>query len=731
MNFMETLLEMLLEGKIDDVLDKHTSIPHNVKQDYLKQIPANNAQHLDWVLQQHTKGNIKPEHNIHSVLSTFNKVKDKLAKKQIGQYKSLDELHTAVLPHANEAKQSDNEKSSSGTETLYDTPTMTIKQHHNYESTVSAANLPESNPHTEKAGWCVSVGNGGGASHYDTYTQGGFHPVYTIEHKHPDGSTSKHMLVYDHNKTQDQQELRNEADFRPGFNEPSSTRPDLLDHYSKEHPELLKTPIAKFFTESGRGTYEKEVAPIHEKLKNIISNIPKTGMTDEEYMSNFKAGQEKQHGSIHNVLAKAALSSTQLDHLIKHGSEGSKANISSRQDLSEDQVQKLANTSNMRVHQTLLQRPALSDDAFNTILKKSHPLLNETVLKHPKFGTGHIDTMMAKSKTPVNFTPFITRFGDKLETPHIDKLLKGGDINTTHILIKHSNKNIDETQLNNLVDSGDDSTYRQLAYNMPDRLDKDHIDTMVKNGSAYTHSLLVSKAPKFLTSEHIDTMIDKRDNNTNTKLINRMSDKLKPHHIYDMISKGSEDTHEELLSKIHDKLDKDHISALVTGTGLNSNKTLLKHASHKLSSDDITAMIDRGHHGLNRALVNANPKNLESKHISALISNGDEETHRAIIRGLSDKLEHNHINDLINKGTTDNHLLLMDKLHDKIEPHHITNLIDKGNKDVHHVILSRFKDKLEPHHITNLINESFLMNTTFERLLKESLISKSSKTRLL
>lgn len=47
MNFMETLLEMLLEGKIDDVLDKHTSIPAHIKQDYLKQVPANNAQHLD------------------------------------------------------------------------------------------------------------------------------------------------------------------------------------------------------------------------------------------------------------------------------------------------------------------------------------------------------------------------------------------------------------------------------------------------------------------------------------------------------------------------------------------------------------------------------------------------------------------------------------------------------------------------------------------------------------
>ena len=110
MRFENLLLEMLLEGKIEDTLARHYTIPEHIKQDYLRQIPANNAQHLDWVLQQHTKGNITPEHNINEILTNFNKVKDKLPKKQIHQYKSVDELHSAILPHIDSIQKTKREK---------------------------------------------------------------------------------------------------------------------------------------------------------------------------------------------------------------------------------------------------------------------------------------------------------------------------------------------------------------------------------------------------------------------------------------------------------------------------------------------------------------------------------------------------------------------------------------------------------------------------------------------
>ena len=69
MFFKNILLEMLLEGKIEDTLDRHPNIHDEIKQDYLRQIPAHNAQQLDWILHQHTKGNIRPGHNINEILS--------------------------------------------------------------------------------------------------------------------------------------------------------------------------------------------------------------------------------------------------------------------------------------------------------------------------------------------------------------------------------------------------------------------------------------------------------------------------------------------------------------------------------------------------------------------------------------------------------------------------------------------------------------------------------------
>ena len=756
MNFMETLLEALLEGKIDDVLDKHTTIPNNVKQDYLKQIPANNAQHLDWVLNQHTKGNIKPEHNIHKTLSIFNRVKDKLPKKQINQYKSLDELHAAVLPHTDTVKQSTNEKGSKGTETLYSSPTMTIRQHHNYESAVSAANLPESNPRKEKAGWCVSVGNGGGAGHYSAYTDNGFHPIYTIEHKHPDGSSSRHMLVYDHNKTQANTELRNEADCRPGFSEYSSTRPDLLDHYGKVHSELLKTPIAKFFTESGREEYKKSAEPAHQKLKETINNIPKTGMTDEEYMANFKAGQEKQQGGIHNTLAGVPLSHTQLNHLIEHGNAGAMHDIAKRTDLTEDHIKKLANTSNMIVHHQLLQRPHLSDANFNTIVKKAHSELIDTIAQHPKFDLQHLDTAMGRGNN-IDFSSFISKKANILEPEDINKLLTyGGSYKNKHALITHANSKLSDTHITNLINEDgigvvnklittipnrlddhidtmvknwDNDAKNSLLVHMKDKLNKDHISSMIKHNNMFAQKNLINQAPEKLDSDHIDTLINLRDDLVTHNILTHLSDQLQPHHITSLIQNNNASTHEDILKKIPNKLDDDHISEMLA-MGNESQNTLLGYKPKLLKSKHIDYIISQNsdelnknlilsrkdielepHHianlinntNLHRAIAEYIPHKLEDGQITQLINHGDPSVHRELIHGLGDKLEPHHITNLIDNGGQHNHDILMYRLKNKLEPQHITKLIRQGNEETHEAIINKLSDKLNSTHISSLI----------------------------
>ncbi len=600
MRFKNLLLEILLEGKIEDTLDRHSTIPEHIKQDYLRQVPANNAQHLDWVLQQHTKGNISPEHNINEILTNFNKVKDKLPKKQIHQYKSVDELHSAILPHIDSIQKSKKEKQEEGTETIYSSPTMTIRQHHNYESCVNAGVLPKNNKtDLDKATWCISVGDGGGATHHSSYTENGFHPVYSIEHHHSDGTSSKHMFVYDYNKTQENQELRDEHDRRPGFNDYGSTRPDLLDHYGSEHPEILKTPISKFFSEEGRNEYENEAMPLHKHIKKLISSIPKNGMSDEEYTHYFKEGNKKQQGEIHTVLAKCVLTPTQLTHLVEHGNEGSKYNVADRNDLSEEHIQKLANTSSMLVHNKLLDKPDLSKDVFSTIMKKSPAENARKILKHPKFNDSHIDAFLDKKMSDADISPLVERFGDKLEPPHIQKIIDKGDVVTHYSIIKQFRDKLEPHHISALIDRGNSDVHNNIINNLSDKLEPKHISALIDRGdsNSYVHNNIINTLSDKLEPHHISALIDRGNSEVHNKIINKLSDKLEPKHISALIDRGNSYVHNNILNNLSDKLEPKHIKGLMDSASsqvVNDAYDNLQEESKKEAISHVQKMKDSG-----------------------------------------------------------------------------------------------------------------------------------------
>ena len=735
MNFQEMLLEMLLEGKLEDTLDRHHTIPDDVKQDYLSQIPAKNAQHLDWVLSQHTKGNIKPEHDINGILSNFNKVRDKLSKKQIHQYSSMDELHAAITPHQDNIKKSDNEKSKDGTETLYSSPTMTIKQHHNYESCISAANLPASNKSKkDKAEWCVSVGDGGGARHYSSYTDNGFHPVYTIEHHHSNGTSSKHMLVYDHNKTQGRQELRNEFDNRPGFNDYSSTRSDLLDHYGTEHPELLKTPIAKLFSEEGREEYNKESKPAHKKLLAALGNIPRSGMTDDKYMEYFKEGQKKQQGGIHNALAKSVLSPTQLTHLIEHGNEGSMHDIAQRQDLSDTHMQKLANTSNMLVHHHLLQRPYISDKVFNIIVKKAHPDNIPTIIKHQKFDATHLDAVLNKKISNDSLTSIVRRLGDKLEPQHIQKIIDKGDVNIHERLIDKLYDKLEPQHITALKDSNIRTKF-ELENRVHDKLEPHDISRLISTGNSDVHNNLFSKIPKKL-EPHIQELIDNGDDNTHRKIFELFKNKLDSTHISALIDKGNINTHHYISSEhLWNKLKPHHIQELIDKNKDYIDSNLLIRLQHKLESSHINSLIKNRtpESGIHHDILTNIKNKLDSDNISTFIDKAELYDNHSLVNNLSNKIEPHHISALIDKNDEDIDDIVVRKLHDKLEPHHIKSLIANGSSSLikkYYQKLSTESKKEFSQHEQSLkdgsgeLKEWYFTNNNFERLLKESLIGK-------
>jgi len=723
MNFIDYLTEVLIEGKVDTVLAKplHANIPVEIKNHYKAIVPT--AAHLDWVLSQHTAGNILPHHDIEKMMKTFKTHSSKLTDRNINQYGTVDQLHAALLPHYDTGKISSKEKSTRGTDTLYQSDTMTIKQHHNYESAIRAAILPDGNIHKstsdrpgrEKAGWCISVGNGGGAAHYSKYTENGFHPVYTIEHHHPDGTSSRHMLVYNFNKRQSQQELRNENDHRPGFSDYGSTRDDLLDHYGKQHEELLKTPIATFFTPSGREAYETTAKPAYEQLSHTFSKIPRSGMNDDQYNEFFKEGLKKQHGGIHSVLANVVLNDTQLDHLIEHGNEGSKHHIANRRHLTDLQTQKLSNTNNMLVHHNLLMREHLDDTTFDNIMNKAHSDVIPAIISHGNFNIRHLEPTLRRNMSNANLAPIVNGLHRKLEPHHITALIDKGNNDTHYELLnrighKMSSTNIDSlikgtsADTNPLVDRDTPNIHRKLISTIPDLLEPHHISALMNTGNIRTQVKLIDKVYDKLEPHHIKTLTDSDDDDIQTALKYRIHDKLEPEQIKTLIYHGDGETHRKIIDKIPNKLDPLHITALINNGDDTTYNHLIRNMTTKLRPEHISNMIDKGSFNVHLHLMKRMSKQLDSDHITGMINAKDPDVHEALISSLHEKLKPKHISKLIEKGESDVHKQLINNLSDKLEPEHITALIHKNDYYVNTEIINKLHKKLNPTHIKALID---------------------------
>lgn len=299
MIFKKHLIFTLSEGKIDDVNDKHVDIPEHVKSTILSSIPHSNAQHYDWALTQHTKNPIDPD-DLHKTLSTFNANKDKLTKKNIHQYKSLDDLKSAVSPFQEKPKEHT---------VIYDSPSMRVTQHHTYKSTIEAAKLDPTNPEAAalncKAKWCISADSDLGRDRYNGYTAKGNHPVYTIDDK---VNNRKYALVANPNDKRHETELRDEHDNKPyvttderDYEYQVQSKPDQnhMDLFINNHPEIMKTPLKSYMSgeiQANKKNFDSRVWAgeyTNDDVDKIFSDP--TDTSNRHFMASYNPDDIKQH----------------------------------------------------------------------------------------------------------------------------------------------------------------------------------------------------------------------------------------------------------------------------------------------------------------------------------------------------------------------------------------------------------------------------------------------------
>lgn len=216
---------VLMESAVDAMRDRfhqdHGLHPEVFNHLYHNALPDHNKSlgDMEWMANREVKGeNVAENHEtVKHVMTEFAKpdIKAKLQKKKANQYKTFQDLHDAVAPHIGSAP-TKKESEEEGTETIYKSDSHIIKKHNTQESMVQAAKLQRDNPHYKncsgKATWCVSAEGDQGKSYFNSYTKGGQHPFYSIEHtaKHPTDPNRKFAVLHDPNRDETTHEVRDE-----------------------------------------------------------------------------------------------------------------------------------------------------------------------------------------------------------------------------------------------------------------------------------------------------------------------------------------------------------------------------------------------------------------------------------------------------------------------------------------------------------------------------------------
>lgn len=234
MTFLTVLTEQyLMEAIIDNVMKAHPDVDPSIIKHYDNQsVPEHAKQHLDWVIRQHKKGNITPDdaHTLKPYLSSYTKYKDKIGE-NLNKF-DVQGLRDSVKRFVNST--TDHNTNVGNEKIIHEDDDIIIKQHKGFEAAANMGKLPENNPyHSELGGhakWCISLRGGHNKSYLSTYTDGGRHPVYSIQNKH---TGRKYALVANPNERNP--EFRDEHDGRPN-----------MDSFLTDNPSVLHTKPGKF-----------------------------------------------------------------------------------------------------------------------------------------------------------------------------------------------------------------------------------------------------------------------------------------------------------------------------------------------------------------------------------------------------------------------------------------------------------------------------------------------------
>lgn len=319
---------------------------------------------------------------------------------------------------------------------------------------------------------------------------------------------------------------------------------------------------------------------------------------------------------------------------------------------------------------------------------------------------------------------------EKLDSDHIDTLINLRDDLVNHNILTHLKDQLQPHHITSLIQNNNASTHAEILQKIPNKLNKDHISEMQAKGNE-SQKVLLDYAPKLLKSEHIDNIISQNNKELNKELIRTRGLTLEPHHITDLMHNTN--LHYTLARYIPDKLNDGQITQLINHRDPEVHRELISELGDKLEPHHITNLIDNGSQYNHDILIHRLKDKLEPHHITKLIRQGNKETRESITNNFSNKLDSTHISSLISAGDPKVYDHLLTHIGHKLEPTHINELSNKVSEDdgIYKNLSKTAKKKLKHYAIKlkysnhKVLKEGYLLNGSFQKLLKESLISKT------
>jgi hypothetical protein len=466
--------------------------------------PSGTKQHTDWILKQYQKGKIRQEDHprIHTALSNFEKYKPRLLRKDINQYRSLNDLEDSVQPHLGKASSGKDQKAldKSDAEKLHDENGFKV---YHLKSRNAACHYGKGTK------WCTAAENN---NMFDHYNSDG--PVYYIEGKDNNGEKKKFQFHFESNQfMNDKDEEINLGEFIRNNPEVRNVKEFKDKHFALK--DISKSELHHMIATmpSIGDDFLKHPNIDSRHLQNIIKrghppwsifNHPQ--LTKDQLMGLYHSDPEQ-----HNHTLSHKLFDTDVLQNVYNKDPSNYYNISGismNPNIPEDIKRGI-----MKSHPNVIagaNNPTLNSDDIHDLLNDSNTSIESIVnlSYHPNFNHSHVQRFIDGKHDPNDFYPddYATIL-KKASKEQVDDIID----NKPHLINYLSDKKLSKDQYHKIIDKYHNKHSIIEALLFSPHLDGTHLDKIIDHGELIRPVLQHNN----ITPQHVMKIIDNTPKSTN------------------------------------------------------------------------------------------------------------------------------------------------------------------------------------------------------------------------